>query len=145
MENTLQLVTVMKNQAVTTSRIFAEIFHRQHKNVLQSIEEILVAEKLAAKYFHKTTYENRGKQYPEYLMNFDGFSILVMGFNGKNSVSTSLTSKKLTSSSTTKWKSGNLSLTSRQKPDQSSETQAKYQTRHRRRCWGICIRPQSWQ
>ena len=73
------LVIVQKNQVLTSSRKVAEIFERQHKNVLQSIEEILVAEKLAAKHFHKTTYENRGKQYPEYLMNFDGFSILVMG------------------------------------------------------------------
>ena len=80
------LVSLHKGELITTSRKVAEIFERQHKNVLQSIEEILVAEKLAAKHFHKITYENRGKQYPEYLMNFDGFSILVMGFNGKKAI-----------------------------------------------------------
>lgn len=33
--------------------------------------------------FYETTFENRGKQYPMYLMNRDGFSLLVMGFTGK--------------------------------------------------------------
>ena len=36
--------------------------------------------------FYETTYENRGKQYPMYLMNRDGFSLLVMGFTGKDAL-----------------------------------------------------------
>lgn len=50
--------------------------------MLQTIEN-LAAENPATKFlFQKTTFENRGKQYPMYLMNRDGFSLLVMGFTG---------------------------------------------------------------
>ncbi|MBR6343691.1 MAG: hypothetical protein IKR65_07295 [Selenomonadaceae bacterium] len=41
----------------------------------------MVAENSAAKFFYESTFENRGKHYPEYLMDRDGFSLLVMGFN----------------------------------------------------------------
>ena len=70
-------------QPVVTSLQIAEDFGKQHKNVIQSIQN-LVAENSAAKFwFYETTYESRGKQYPMYLMNKDGFTFLVMGFNGK--------------------------------------------------------------
>lgn len=70
-------------QPVVSSLQIAEDFGKQHKNVIQSIQN-LVAENSAAKsWFYETTYESRGKQYPMYLMNKDGFTFLVMGFNGK--------------------------------------------------------------
>lgn len=76
------LVKVENNQTVTDSRSVAEHFEKQHKNVLQTIEN-LAAENPATKFlFQKATFENRGKQYPMYLMNRDGFSLLVMGFTG---------------------------------------------------------------
>ena len=76
------LVKVENNQIVTDSRSVAEHFGKQHKNVLQTIEN-LAAENPATKFlFQKTTFENRGKQYPMYLMIRDGFSLLVMGFTG---------------------------------------------------------------
>lgn len=76
------LVKVENNQIVTDSRSVAEHFGKQHKNVLQTIEN-LAAENPATKFlFQKATFENRGKQYPMYLMNRDGFSLLVMGFTG---------------------------------------------------------------
>ena len=39
-----------------------------------------------AKFFFESTYENRGKRYPMFLMTRDGFSLLVMGFTGKNAL-----------------------------------------------------------
>lgn len=69
-------------QLVTSSRKVAEKFEKEHKNVIQSIREILAAEISATKFFYETTYTNRGKEYPEFLMNRDGFSLLVMGFQG---------------------------------------------------------------
>ena len=70
-------------QPVVSSLQIAEDFGKQHKNVIQSIQN-LVAENSAAKsWFYETTYESRGKQYPMYLMNKDGFTFLVMWFNGK--------------------------------------------------------------
>ena len=77
-----ELVQVDNEQVVTDSRKVAEVFEKEHKSVLRSINEILAAQNCAAKFFYETTYENRGKQYPMYLMNRDGFSLLVMGFTG---------------------------------------------------------------
>ena len=80
------LVQVTDGQIVVESRKIAEHFGKEHKNVMQSVREILAAEKSATKFYLETTYENRGKEYPEYLMNRDGFSLLVMGFTGKKAL-----------------------------------------------------------
>lgn len=74
------------NQIVVSSRQVATNFGKQHKDVLDSIREILAAENSAARFFCESHYENRGKQYPEYLMTRDGFTILAMGFNGKKAM-----------------------------------------------------------
>lgn len=74
-------LVIMKNQqVVTSSLIVAEQFGKQHKNVLQSIDDISVAENSAAKLFIEGTYGNRGKQYRQVFMNRDGFTLLAMGF-----------------------------------------------------------------
>lgn len=77
-----ELVEVQNEQVVTDSLKVGNIFEKDHKHVLDSIRQILAAENSAARFFYETTYENRGKQYPMYLMNRDGFSLLVMGFTG---------------------------------------------------------------
>lgn len=82
----MNLVEVRNNQAVTTSRKVAESFGKQHKNIIRDIRGILAAENSAAKFYHQTTFTNRGKQYPEYYMNRDGFSLLVMGFTGQKAI-----------------------------------------------------------
>ena len=76
------LVRINSNQVVTDSRSVAEHFGKQHKNVLQAIENLAAKNSATKKLFYEATFENRGKQYPMYLMNRDGFSLLVMGFNG---------------------------------------------------------------
>lgn len=77
-----ELITVNDGQAVVSSLDIAEHFDRKHSDVLENIRN-LVAENSAAKsLFFETAYENRGKQYPMYLMNRDGFSLLCMGFTG---------------------------------------------------------------
>lgn len=84
----MELVTYQqeKNQVVVSSIDIATNFGKEHRNVCQSIRN-LVAENSAAKsMFYETTYENRGKQYPMFLMNRDGFSLLVMGFTGKDAL-----------------------------------------------------------
>lgn len=80
-----ELVIMHNKQAVTTSLRVAEVFGKDHKNVIQSIEN-LAAEKSAAKFFSEATYNNRGKQYPMYYMNRDGFTLLAMGFTGKKAL-----------------------------------------------------------
>lgn len=74
------------NRIVVSSRQVADNFRKQHKDVLDSIREILAAENSATRFFFKTEYENRGKKYPEYLMDRDGFTLLAMGFAGKKAM-----------------------------------------------------------
>lgn len=81
-----ELVEIVNNQVVVSSRQVAEHFGKEHRNVLAGIKEIFAAENSAAKFFQETTYENRGKQYPEYLMNRDGFTLLAMSFTGKEAM-----------------------------------------------------------
>ena len=81
-----ELVMVENNQVVVSSRQVADNFGKQHKDVLESIRGILAAENSATKFFRESTFENRGKHYPEYIMNRDGFSLLVMGFTGKEAM-----------------------------------------------------------
>lgn len=77
------LVRIENNEVVVSSREVAKNFGKEHKNVLVNIRDILVAENQATKFFHETTHEYRGQKFPEYLMNRDGFTLLVMGFTGR--------------------------------------------------------------
>lgn len=74
-----------EEKLITTSLKVAEVFEREHKDVLESIRN-LTAEKSAAKFFNETTYDRRGKEYPMYEMDRDGFSLLVMGFTGEKAL-----------------------------------------------------------
>lgn len=77
------ILSTQNGEPVASSRQIAENFGKEHKHVLDAVKN-LVAENSAAKsMFHPATFENRGKQYHMYLMNRDGFSLLVMGFTGK--------------------------------------------------------------
>ena len=78
------ILSTQNGEPVASSRQIAESFGKEHKDTLECIRQILAAENSATKsMFYETTSENRGKQYPMYLMNRDGFSLLVMGFTGK--------------------------------------------------------------
>lgn len=77
------ILSTQNGEPVVSSRQIAESFGKEHKHVLDAVKN-LVAENSAAKsMFHPATFENRGKQYPMYLMNRDGFSLLAFGFTGK--------------------------------------------------------------
>lgn len=80
------LIESRNNEAVTTSKHVAKVFGKKHKNVIQGIKN-LVAENSAAKnMFAKATFVNRGRQYPMFYMNKDGFALLAMGFTGSVAV-----------------------------------------------------------
>ena len=81
-----KLVVINNNQIVVSSKDIAEHFGKDHKHVLESIREILVAENSATKFYQETTHQNRGKDYKAYLMNRDGFSLLAMSFTGKKAL-----------------------------------------------------------
>lgn len=80
------VLSTQNGEPVASSREIAKRFGKEHKHVLAAIRQILVAENSATKFFHETTFEYRGQKFPEYLMNRDGFSLLAMGFTGKEAV-----------------------------------------------------------
>lgn len=78
--------------AVVSSRVIAERFNKRHNNLLSSISAItkglLENKQTPADYFIKSWYkeDQNGQTYPEYLCTRDGFSLLVMGFTGKEAI-----------------------------------------------------------
>lgn len=79
-----------------TSRQIAHDFGKEHKNVTRDIENIFnelnfepVTERQddLNKYFIPTEYkDNKGEMRKEYLLTRDGFSLLVMGFTGRQAL-----------------------------------------------------------
>ena len=74
-----------EGQPVVSSREVANNFEKQHKHVLECIENLKegVAEKSADLFIESKYQHPQNKQwYKEYLLTRDGFSLLVMGFTG---------------------------------------------------------------
>lgn len=83
----LSLVAVENEHAVTTSLRVAEVFGKQHYNVMKAIKSLDCSEEFRAVNFNasKIDYQNGNikKQLPMYYITRDGFMFLVMGFTGK--------------------------------------------------------------
>lgn len=83
----LSLVAVENEHAVTTSLRVAEVFGKQHKNVVRDIKSLDCSEEFRELNFEpsKIDYQNGNikKQLPMYYITSDGFMFLVMGFTGK--------------------------------------------------------------
>lgn len=92
--NSTALVQVMDNQVVVSSRQIAEYFERNHRDVVRAITNLRenmegsgYANFYAHQMFTESTYtDEQGRTHAEYLMNRDGFSLLVMGFNNTEKV-----------------------------------------------------------
>lgn len=82
-----QLVFKSNDQVVTSSRNIARDFGKEHKNVLRDIRGLLKNEP-AKEMFFETTYihEANNQEFTKYLMNRDGFTLLVMGFTGRKAM-----------------------------------------------------------
>lgn len=85
------LVEIVNRQVVVSSRDVARNFDKEHGKVIRSIEAII--EGIAKngdtkKMFVKNEFinEQNGQQYIEYLMNRDGWTLLVMGFTGQKAL-----------------------------------------------------------
>lgn len=78
------------DQVLTTSLKVSEVFGKEHKHVLESVRELIkgCAENSADPMFAETTYinEQNGQEYPMFVMNRDGFTLLAMGFTGKKAM-----------------------------------------------------------
>lgn len=86
-----KLVAIANGQLVTDSRTVAAHFGKRHDHVIRDIDTLvrgLPKNGDTQRMFYKTTYvnEQNGQTYPMYLMNRDGFSLLVMGFTGQKAL-----------------------------------------------------------
>ncbi|MBQ8630546.1 MAG: Rha family transcriptional regulator [Alphaproteobacteria bacterium] len=82
------LVQLTKNrQIITTSKRIAEVFGKEHKNVIKAINKLVGdmndAKDLGGLTFEPTSYvDTQGRDKKQYIMNRDGFTLLAMGFTG---------------------------------------------------------------
>lgn len=88
---TTGIVFQQDGQAVTTSLIVAREFDKEHRNVMRDIRELIqkgVLKNEQTPMFVEKLYvnEQNGQQYPMYLMNRDGFTLLAMGFTGERAL-----------------------------------------------------------
>lgn len=85
------LVLIKNNSAMCDSLQVAQKFHKRHDKVLRAIDELLKGlpkNGETQKMFILDSYiEEQNKQsYRMYYLNRDGFSLLAMGFNGKEAL-----------------------------------------------------------
>ena len=86
----MNLVEINNKSIVVSSITVAEHFEKEHFHILRDINNLLgciqnlIDPQAMNKMFTKTTYvnEQNNQEYPMYLMNRDGFSLLAMGFTG---------------------------------------------------------------
>lgn len=85
-----ELVYLKNDVAVCDSLQVAEKFGKEHRNVLRAIDDLIESllnfEQSSNMFISSRRKADNGKYHRMYLMNRDGFSLLVMGFTGKNAL-----------------------------------------------------------
>lgn len=75
--------------AVCTSLDVAETFGKEHRHVLEDIRRIgtsISTAEFSALFCDDSYIASNGKRNPMYVMNRDGFTLLVMGYNGEKAM-----------------------------------------------------------
>lgn len=78
-------ISMKKGQAICNSRALADVFEKQHKNVLRDIDGLLAigGSDLSSLFIERSDYHQLArKSVRSFDMTKDGFSILAMGFTG---------------------------------------------------------------
>lgn len=78
-----------KEVTVVTSLDVAETFGKEHKHVLEDVRRIcdsLSTAEISALFYESDYVATNGKKNPMYLMNRDGFTLLVMGYTGEKAM-----------------------------------------------------------
>lgn len=79
----------VKYEAMVDSRFVAEVFNKEHRDVLKAIRNLIKEESgyssdFRQRNFAQSSYINeQNKKQPCYVMTRDGFTALVMGFTGR--------------------------------------------------------------
>lgn len=80
----MELVFMNNDRPITTSRLIAEKFGKQHSHVLRDIRNLDCSNEFNASNFGLVEYKDKkGEIRNEYHITRDGFTFLVMGFTGK--------------------------------------------------------------
>ena len=80
-------VTVVNSKVITSSLKVAEIFGKQHKDVLKAINNLDLPQDFNQRNFAPVEYlDSKGEKRPAYNISRDGFTILAMGFTGKEAM-----------------------------------------------------------
>ena len=78
------ILSVQNNKPVASSRQIAESFEKRHDHVIRGIDTFKKdVPNFGEMFFEDTEPDSYGRPQRTYLMNRDGFSLLVMGFTGK--------------------------------------------------------------
>ncbi|WP_165176894.1 Rha family transcriptional regulator [Desulfovibrio sp. ZJ369] len=78
------IVRIDDGKMFTTSLIVAQAFEKEHKNVLQSIQNLECSTQFNQLNFQPVEYKDaKGELRPAYRLSRDGFAFLAMGFTGK--------------------------------------------------------------
>ena len=97
-------VEIKDEEVYTTSRIVAEKFGKEHKNVIQAIEELIKTmvqpienigklknQPIKNDYFISDSYNDMSnRSYKQYLITEEGAMLLIMGFTGEKALSVKL-------------------------------------------------------
>ena len=84
MNDLINAIELKDGKAVTTSLKIAEVFGKQHKNVIDAIRRLDIPSEFNQLNFKPVEYTDaKGERRPMYLVTRDGFTLLAMGFTGK--------------------------------------------------------------
>ena len=90
MEDLIIKITKTEDEKlVVSSREVAANFEKRHDHVIRDIEKLMEMNPIlgASNYFIESSYLDKyNRETKEYLMTRDGFSLLVMGFNGEKAL-----------------------------------------------------------
>lgn len=82
-----ELVFIENNKVFTDSLKIAEVFQKGHDKVLRDIRNLKCSEEFRLANFGESTYQNKqGRLMPSYIMTFDGFAMLAMGYTGEKAM-----------------------------------------------------------
>ena len=78
------ILSTQNGEPVASSRQIAESFEKNHRDVLRAVDGLKEdVRNFAQMFFETETPDSYGRPQRTYLLNRDGFSLLVMGFTGK--------------------------------------------------------------
>lgn len=78
------LVEILNDEVITTSKQVAEVFGKAHDKVMRDIKGLIKKDtaKIGDMFAEDETVDNYNRKQKQYIMNRDGFTLLAMGFTG---------------------------------------------------------------